>query len=134
METMEWTKIQNTIGLDNITLSRVSDYEIMLVGGNPGGSISKQLFDVEKNEWRDEAPLPTQFGGSKGGLVEHRAVEFPKKNGVCVICVGGFVDDDATEHPNHMIVFDVTQYTFRGRGHLVLFADLDHHFWTRCPL
>ena len=84
------------------TLSPISSTELLLVGG--GGEYRKfisdevKIFDSEKNEWRDQHPLPYEFVGRKGGLLEHRAVSSQNENGATVICLGGFVD--------HMAVFE----------------------------
>ena len=106
-------------------------------GGNPwNDEISDQVqtFDVEKYEWKDEAPLLVQLGGNEGGgggghggggtaaagvgggaaaatggggLLGHQAVDSPSDNGVTIICLGGFIDKSGETHPNHMAVFDL---------------------------
>ena len=113
MKTLEFTEIRDTGSatlLADHTLTRASDSEIFLVGGNSGGSISNQvkLFDATKFEWKEEAPLPSEFGGSDGGLKMHEAVEMSIGNRDCVICLGGYIDRSLKTHPSHMVVFEMT--------------------------
>ena len=111
MKTLQWTAMEDSASLCHQTLSTVSNREIMSIGGLLNGSISNQvrLFDVEKYKMKDEVPLPQEeFGGSEGGLMAHRAVEFPRDNGLSIILVGGYINKDLTKHPDHMIMFDVT--------------------------
>ena len=113
---MQWTIIQATAKLEGHTISLVAETELLLVGGYGLGQIRNQvrLFNAATSEWSEEAPLPSQFGGSKGGgrgggggLMRHRAIEIPKKNGTLVLCVGGYIGGGPNSHPKQMIVFDV---------------------------
>ena len=60
----------------------------------------------------EEGALPstTLGGGSSGGLKMHRAVKVPRddgKDGVYVVCLGGYVNSASKIHPSHVTVFDV---------------------------
>ena len=111
MKLLTWTKIQNfgfTGGMDEHTLSPISATQLFLVGGvSSHGVISNKvrIFDVDTYEWKDEAPLPAEFGGNGGGLKDHNAVELQDGNGTMVICLGGYMDKSGKTHPNHIGVF-----------------------------
>ena len=111
MKKLEWTKIPNTgtslgRGICDQTLSKISDRELMLVGGQTGYYLEEvRIFDSVTSEWKDEDPLPMEIC-QESGLAQHRAVEIPKPNGVYVICVGGEFEFGSLA--DHMLVFDVT--------------------------
>ena len=114
MKSLVFTKIRDSANgfstaMGNHTLTRVSDSEILLVGGYPGDSISNRvkIFDATKFKWKEEAPLPSEFGGSDGGLKMHKAVEMSIGNSNCVICLGGYIDKLAKAHPSHVVVFEI---------------------------
>ena len=90
----------------------ISKRHILFAGGaipNPQSQILNRftnqvkIFDTEKEEWEEEEPLSSVSGT---GLADHRAVEFPKANGVSILCIGG-LEDSRRRHPSHMVVFDV---------------------------
>ena len=94
-----------------LDLTRVSLSQLFLVGGNPGintAGISNRVafFNVDKLEWKEEAPLSSKFGGNGRGLKAHQAFEMQNENGVAVICIGGWVDAAANQHPDHLAIFD----------------------------
>ena len=64
---------------------------VVLVGRSLPGNISNQvkLFDADKSEWKEEAPLPSEFGGTDGGLMVHKAVQMQIGNNERVIYLGG---------------------------------------------
>ena len=64
-----------------------------------------RIFDAEKSEWKDEAPLPAEFGGGEGGLWFHRSVEYEDGNGRSVMCFGGYVDSNWTKLSDNIITF-----------------------------
>jgi len=110
---LEWSKIDGagfSTALCGQTLSPISRTQLMMVGGNPGGGLSNKVwvFDAAKSVWKEDEPLPAEFGGSGGGLKCHRAVEIPKENGVFVLCIGGYVDAGLKKHPEHFILYDVS--------------------------
>ena len=97
LKTMKKTEIRNagiSAGLARHSLNPVSLSQLLLVGGNPShDKVSNRvaIFDVSKSEWTEEATIPTQFGGSEGGLQQHQAFETRNETAVTVICVGGYV-------------------------------------------
>ena len=95
-------------GMDDHTITRVSDRHLLFVGGGDHENISNEvkLFDTEGFLWKDLAPIPEEVGA---GLKLHRAVKFLKEDGCSVICLGGYVDLAMKKHPSSMIVFDVTR-------------------------
>ena len=111
---MKWSEIDNSgisNGLNAHSLIRVSLSQLFLLGGNSGitdSSISNRVatFDVGKSQWKKEARLSSKFGGNKGGLQRHQAFEYPNGSGVSVICIGGYVDKDYRQHPDHFVIFD----------------------------
>ena len=118
LKSLEWTEILETglsTPLSNQTLTRATDTEIMLVGGNRKISDTEskisnkvKIYDVGKSEWRDEAPLPTEFGGADGGLLLHETVEMRCGSSVCLLSLGGFVDKkQGSAHPSHIAVFEI---------------------------
>lgn len=75
-----------------------------------------QVFDVEKNEWCDEQPLPCKFTGNYGGLLRHKAITIQgnsnnkknkknNNNNISVICVGGYNQNDVVKPPSHVLSF-----------------------------
>ena len=118
LKTMIWTTIEETgipRKLYHQTLTPITEREMLVVGGNPGGSEvtnKVKIFDTKKSRWRKEGALPsaTLGGGSSGGLKMHRAVKVPRddgKDGVYVVCLGGYVNSASKIHPSHVTVFDV---------------------------
>jgi len=110
---LEWSKIDGagfSSALCVQTLSPISRTQLMMVGGNSPGGITNKVwvFDAAKSVWKENEPLPAEFGGSGGGLMMHRAVEIPKENGVFVLCIGGYVDAELKKHPEHFILYDVS--------------------------
>ena len=80
----------------------------MLHSNGATATISREkLFDVEKEEWRDKAELPTEVTGADGGLRRHNVITVPKENGVHVFCIGGFVGTRWEKHPDHITVLDI---------------------------
>ena len=84
---------------------------LFLVGGNPGidtDGVSNRvaIFDVDKSEWKEDAPLSSKFSGDGGGLKHHQAFETQNENGVSVICIGGYIDVDFEQHPDHFAIHD----------------------------
>ena len=79
---------------------------ILFVGGKDRDHILSnkvKIFDAEKREWRDEEPFLSKLGL---GLGDHRAIGFPRKDGVSIICLGGF--SNISKHPSYMVVFNAT--------------------------
>ena len=118
MKTLTWTQIDDDgIPYAFHTFSPYSEKQFVAVGGLARKHLSNKvrLFDAETLTWKEEAPLPREFGGGGGGLAAHRAVELPKENGggggregAVIICLGGCVDSDAKTHPDYLLLFDVS--------------------------
>ena len=59
---MEWKEIRNSgipNGLSSHSLTGVSSNQLLLIGGEAGGVISKRVatFDIFKTKWKEETPL-----------------------------------------------------------------------------
>ena len=112
MNRLQWTEIEDSgfpTGICGHSFSPISSTQLLLVGGISFGRISNEvrIFDVEKSEWKEEAPLPAEFRGSRGGLSHHRAVEMRDGNSAMLICLGGYTDSPFKTHPNHIAVFEI---------------------------
>ena len=113
MVTLNWVRVETTgfqRGINWHTLSRMSPSHLFLVGGSrdnyPMFSDKVMIFDADKREWREEAPLPPEAVDREGGgLYNHRAVEIPTENGVAVICIGG---GTGRGFSSNLIVFDIS--------------------------
>ena len=90
----------------------MSPSHLFLVGGrhdsSPRHSNKVMIFDADKREWREEAPLPPEAVGERGGLYDHRAVEIPTENGVAIICIGGMTG--SRSYSSNLIVFDISYH------------------------
>ena len=115
MKIMEWTRIENSgiiNGLHYHSLTRVSLSQLFLVGGDQGidtKGVSNQasIFDVDKSEWKELPSLSHEFGGKRGGLKQHQAFTLKRiDDGVSVVCIGGFVDENFQRHPDRYAIFD----------------------------
>ena len=111
MESLELAIIQEK-GYQESIVAHVSiplsETLILFVGGVTGGVTYNttneiKIFDAEKSEWKEEEPLSSKLGT---GLTNHRAISFPRKDGVSILCLGGF--SDPRVHPSYMVLFNVT--------------------------
>ena len=91
------------------SLTRMSASHLFLVGGETdsvfANSKNVTIFDVNKEEWTDEAPLPIEIGGN--GFSGHRAVEWPTEgnnNNNVIVCIGGY---NGTNYCSNLVVFDI---------------------------
>ena len=112
LETMQWTKIGESgfqEGIDDHSLTKVSEKEILLVGGvhKYGVSDKVKLFNIDEQTWRVAARLPLDVAGGEEGLHRHDAIHVPNENGVFVFCVGGYVDLQWRNHPKRLVLFDI---------------------------
>ena len=99
---------------------------MLLLGGRQDSGVSNvcRLFDIDDEQWTEEETLSPREeandgakgaeegsgaggrGGGGGGLYAHKAIQIPKgANGVCVYCIGGFIDTDI--HPSYMTIVDI---------------------------
>ena len=100
---------------------------MLLLGGRQDSGVSNvcRLFDIDDEQWTEEGTLSPHevandgakggAGGAEegsgagvggGGLYAHKAIQIPKgANGVCVYCIGGFIDTDI--HPSYMTIVDI---------------------------
>ena len=111
LKTKEWTEINSGIshGISYHSLTPVSHSQLLLVGGEPGSNlITKRvaMYDIITSEWKEEASLPPQFGGSEGGLKRHQAFATRNETAMSVICVGGYIDGGGKKLTDHMILLN----------------------------
>ena len=80
---------------------------VFVVGGTVSGESAGQvkIFDAKDLRWESSNPILPTVGG---GLIMHRAINFAKKNGALVLCLGGYVDSPSQPHPSHMAIFDIS--------------------------
>ena len=82
---------------------------LLFIGGNPseGSANQVKLFDSQTDQWQTEESISPEIGEK---FFIHRSVDFPRENGgLSVICLGGYKDNASKVHPDHMVVFEITQ-------------------------
>ena len=114
MKSLELAIIQETGYLESIGAHvsiPLSETLILFVGGVTGGVTYNttneiKIFDAEKSEWQEEEPLSSKLSA---GLGAHRAISFPRKDGISILCLGGIIKTPHnTTHPSYMVLFNVT--------------------------
>ena len=114
MQTSQWSELQDSgvkRGFQEQSLTALPPYQILLLGG---GAYSSHLndkvmiFNARDSTWVEDQSLPEEFCGKDGGLWHHRAVAVQKGNRVSkIICIGGYIDQSWSNHPNHILEFDI---------------------------
>ena len=110
MTTLQWTRILDTgftVGVSDHTISRVSEKEILLIGGNLGSAVSNRLmvFNVDDESWQEQGCLPPDLVGAEGGLKYHRTVDITTDSGIFVVCIGGNIDVAQEKYAEAMPIF-----------------------------
>ena len=92
------------------SLSRDSDSEIVVLGGysRPTHPTALKILDVAKNQERKQ-PLSSKFLGYAKGFFGHRAVEIPQDDGIWVVCLGGLIAHNYSHNYSpRMLVLDIS--------------------------
>ena len=112
LEKMQWTRLETTgfvCGIRDHSLVKVSEKEIMLVGGELDFGVSNKvaLFDIDELEWKEVLSLPEDMTGADGGMHRHQTIHVQVVHGVFVYCIGGYVDSQMENHPSHLTLVEI---------------------------
>ena len=110
MKFLKMTEIKKTGYMDWVydhSAIPLSPRHLLFIGGQlPRGNKNRvKLYDVETSEWTDEESASDELGAR---LDVFRAVVFPRKNGMTILCTGGHGGVRWTL-PFYMVVFNITQ-------------------------
>ena len=122
MKDLEWIRFKDS-GKHRHSLTAISDKHILEVGGRFNDSFelsnSACILDIQRLIHDPNVKIqlpphslrtimePIPSSHFPGGLWNHQAVGVAKESGYAVICIGGFTNQSRSNHPNHMLVFDI---------------------------